>query len=138
MAIKKIRERIHNGGTTGTESDWDTYYYETSEDMLVGQVQQLGDFGYRVLSGGLILVWGTVVVQNSGYLATGSVKYPVTVKKSGFPVFGVYDSTGQVFVNAKNKTTTGFDYEIKALALANGSYGGIGAVRVNYHVICEI
>ena len=35
MAIKKVRERVHNGGTTGTEADWDIIYMETSSDVSI-------------------------------------------------------------------------------------------------------
>ena len=138
MAIKKVRERIHNGGTTGTEADYDVIHYETSEDLLVGQVQEFGDTGYRVLSGGLILIWGSVVIQNTGYVVETTVKLPVTVKRMGFPVWGFYDTTTQVFANATNRTTTGFTLTVKSLAPASGNPGGIGAVRINYHIICEI
>lgn len=138
MAIKKVRERVHNGGTTGTEADYDVIHYETSEDLIVGQVQQLGDTGYRVLSGGLVLIWGSVVIQNGAYEVETTVKLPITVKKMGFPVWGFYDTTGQVFANATNKTTTGFNLKVKSLTPASGNPSGIGAVRVNYHVICQI
>lgn len=138
MAIKKVRERMHNGGTTGTAADFDIIHYETSEDLIVGQVQQLGDTGYRVLSGGLVLIWGSVVIQNSNYEAETTITLPVRVKKLGFPVFGCYDTTGQVFVNATNKTETGFNIKVKSLSPANGSVGGIGAVRVNYFVTGEM
>ena len=138
MAIKKVRERIHNGGTTGTEADYDVIYYETSEDLLVGQVQEFGDTGYRVLSGGLILIWGSVVIQDGGYVVEKTVKLPITVKRMGFPVWGFYDTTTQVFANATNRTTTGFTLTVKSLAPASGNPSGIGAVRINYHIICEI
>ena len=138
MAIKKVRERIHNGGTTGTEADYDVIHYETSEDLLVGQIQEFGDTGYRVLSGGLILIWGSVVIQNTGYVVETTVKLPITVKRMGFPVWGFYDTTSQVFANAKNRTTTGFTLTVKSLAPASGNPSGIGAVRINYRVICEI
>ena len=61
MAVKKVRERVHNGGTTGTEADWDTIYKETSEDLVIGQIQALNNSGYRILPGGLILQWGSIV-----------------------------------------------------------------------------
>ena len=138
MAIKKVRERIHNGGTTGTEADYDVIYYETSEDLLVGQVQEFGDTGYRVLSGGLILIWGSVVIINGSSVAQTTIKLPVTVKRIGFPVFGFYDANDQVFANATNRTTTGFTLTVKSLAPASGNPSGIGAVRINYHIICEI
>ena len=89
MAIKKIRERIHNGGTTGTESDWDTYYYETSEDMLVGQVQRLSTTGYRMYSGGIIEQWGeveiTVPIRGIG---STNITFPLS-----FPTKCVFAST---------------------------------------------
>lgn len=132
MAIKNAQYNVKN------QNGFDTYHFETSEDMVVGQVQQLGDTGYRVLSGGLVLIWGSVVIQNSGYEVEATVKLPITVKKIGFPVWGFYDTTGQVFANATNRTTTGFTLNVKSLAPASGNPSGIGAVRVNYHVICEV
>lgn len=78
MAIKKVRERVHNGGTTGTEADYDAIYYETSEDLIVGQVQQLSTTGYRMYSGGIIEQWGeveiTVPVRGLG---TANIVFPV-------------------------------------------------------------
>lgn len=113
--------------------------YETNGDLVNNsKVQVNDDNGYRYLSGNLVLVWGTVVISNSGYSAEATVKLPLTVTKVGYPVFGIYDSSGQVFVTARNKTATGFNLTVKALAPANGPAIGIGAVRINYHVICEI
>ena len=132
MAIKNAQYNVKN------QNGFDTYHFETSEDMIVGQVQQLGDTGYRVLSGGLVLIWGSVVIQNSGYAVETTVKLPITVKKMGFPVWGFYDTTSQVFANATNRTTTGFTLNVKSLAPASGNPSGIGAVRVNYQIVCEV
>lgn len=78
MAIKKVRERVHNGGTTGTEADYDAIYYETSEDLIVGQVQQLSTTGYRMYSGGIIEQWGeveiTIPVRGLG---TANIIFPI-------------------------------------------------------------
>lgn len=131
MAIKKQYN-------VKTSTGYETFHFETSEDSIVDQVQQFGDTGYRVLSGGLVLIWGSVVIQNSGYTAETVVKLPVTVKKIGYPVWGFYDANGQVFANAVNKSTTGFTLKVKSLAPASGNLSGIGAVRVNYQVMCEI
>ena len=62
MAIIKSRERVHNGGTSKTESDWDIIYKETSEDLIVGQVQSLNKTGYRKFPGGIIEQWGEVEI----------------------------------------------------------------------------
>ena len=132
MAFKNAQYNVKN------QNGFDTYHFETSEDMIVGQVQQLGDTGYRVLSGGLVLIWGSVVIQNSGYAVETTVKLPITVKKMGFPVWGFYDTTSQVFANATNRTTTGFTLNVKSLAPASGNPSGIGAVRVNYQIVCEV
>lgn len=56
----KVRERVYNGGGTGTEVDYDVLHYETSEDLIVGQVENLAETGYKKLPGGLILQWGRV------------------------------------------------------------------------------
>ena len=74
MAVKKVRERVHNGGTTGTENDWDTIYTETSEDVIVGQVQLLGTTGYRVHPGGMIEQWGVVDGVTNAWK---TVKFPI-------------------------------------------------------------
>ena len=138
MAIKKVRERVHNGGTTGTEADYDIIHYETSEDLLVGQIQQNGHTGFRVLPGGLVLIWGSIVIQDSGYEVERNIIFPVTVKEPGYPTFGCYDANGPVFVNAANRSTTGFTLKVKAVTPVQGSGTGIGAVRVNYQIICEV
>lgn len=112
--------------------------YELNGDLISGQVQLSGDTGYRFLSGNLVLVWGSAVIQNSGYSAEIVVTLPLQVKKVGYPVWGIFDASAPVVANAKNKTTTGFTLEVKALTPASGSPTGIGAVRVNYQVVCEI
>ncbi|MBC5996384.1 hypothetical protein EAI30_10160 [Romboutsia ilealis] len=54
MADIKSQYKIFNG------VDYDTYHFETSEDMLVGQQQTLKSNGYRKLPGGLVIMWGEV------------------------------------------------------------------------------
>ncbi|MGJ0908841.1 hypothetical protein CF065_18915 [Clostridium sporogenes] len=46
-------------------SDWNTHYFQTSEDMIVDIVQSLGSTGYRKLPGGLTLQWGTLKTGSS-------------------------------------------------------------------------
>ena len=85
MAIKKVRERIHNGGTTGTEADYDVIYYETSEDLIVGQKQSLDASGYRIMPGDLIMQWGTteIYLNNQGNKSIEAI-FPISFKSSVF------------------------------------------------------
>ena len=83
MAIKKVRERFHNGGTTGTEADYDVLHYETSEDMIIGQVQNLATTGYRTLPGGLIMQWGIVEGVTNSWK---TVRFPIEFPKASISV----------------------------------------------------
>ena len=108
MAIQKVRERVHNGGTTGTEADWDIIYMETSEDVLVGQVENLAETGYKKLPGGLILQWGRVQPSsNQSGEASQQVTLPVTFPKMCLGAFasvndvsGNHESIGNYKCNA--------------------------------------
>ena len=108
MAIKKVRERVHNGGTTGTEADYDVLHYETSEDLIVGQVENLVETGYKKLPGGLILQWGRVQPSsNQSGDASQQVTLPVTFPKMCLGAFanvndvsGSHESIGNYKCNA--------------------------------------
>ena len=134
MAIKKLRERVHNGGTSGTESDWDTYYYETSEDMLVGQIQSLGRSGFRVLTGGLMEVWGETAINNSGYEAEVTVKLPTEVTNAIFDIHLTKSgNTNAVDIVVKAVSATTITIKAMALARSNGTSVGIGAIGIFYN-----
>ena len=87
MAIKKVRERVHNGGTTGTEADYDVIHYETSEDLIVGQKQSLVASGYRIMPGDLIMQWGVseIYFNNQGN-KTIEIIFPISFKTSVFSI----------------------------------------------------
>ncbi len=134
MAIKKLRERVHNGGTSGTESDWDTYYYETSEDMLVGQIQSLGRSGFRVFPGGLMEVWGETAINNSGYEAEVTVKLPTEVTNAIFDIHLTKSgNTNAVDIVVKAVSATTITIKAMALARSNGTSVGIGAIGIFYN-----
>ena len=104
----KVRERVYNGGGTGTEVDYDVLHYETSEDLIVGQVENLAETGYKKLPGGLILQWGRVQPSSnqSGY-ASQQVTLPVTFPKMCLGAFanvndvsGSHESIGDYKCNA--------------------------------------
>ena len=134
MAIKKVRERVHNGGTTGTEADYDIIHYETSEDLLVGQVQNLARSGFRVFSGGLMEVWGEANINNSGYEAEVTVTLPTEVVN---PIFDIHltkhGNTNSVDLVVKSVSTTTITIKAMALARSNGTNVGIGAVGIFYN-----
>lgn len=134
MTIKKVRERVHNGGTTGTEADYDIIHYETSEDLLVGQVQNLARSGFRVFPGGLMEVWGEATINNSGYEAEVTVTLPTEVVN---PIFDIHltkhGNTNSVDLVVKSVSTTTITIKAMALARSNGTNVGIGAVGIFYN-----
>lgn len=105
MAVKKVRERVHNGGTTGTENDWDTIYTETSEDVIVGQVQLLESTGFKVHPGGYTEQWG--IVENVTN-AWKTVRYPLEFKNKcvGIKLTEIADTGGaaQTFIQTSTAT----------------------------------
>ena len=134
MAIKKVRERIHNGGTTGTEADYDIIHYETSEDLLVGQVQNLARSGFRVFPGGLMEVWGEAAINNSGYEAEVTVTLPTEVTKAIFDIhLTKHGNTNAVDLVVKSVSATTITIKAMALARSNGTSVGIGSVGIFYN-----
>lgn len=69
MTIKKAQYNVK------TENGFDTYHFETSEDMLVGQVQNLGTTGFKKHPGGLIEQWGRVQANNAGITVIFPVQF---------------------------------------------------------------
>lgn len=71
-------------------SDWNTHYFQTSEDMIKEQVQSLNTTGYRKLPGGLILQWGYYLTPAGGsngvdrgvyYKIISGLKFPIAFSK---------------------------------------------------------
>ena len=84
MTIKKAQYNVK------TESGFDTYHFETSDDMIVGQKQSLVASGYRVISGDtddLIMQWGVseIYFNNQGN-KTIEVIFPISFKTSVFSI----------------------------------------------------
>lgn len=136
MAIKKVRERVHNGGNTNTDADWDTIYYETSEDMIVGQRQLLAETGWRMHPGGEIEQWGTTEVwfSNSAH-KTVNITLPIQFKTKAFGVNAneVDNSmtTQGMFICGGNSTLTTLTLNVTDIALSNTRNG---RVRVFWRV----
>lgn len=140
MAVKKVRERVHNGGTTGTEADWDTIYKETSEDLLVGQIQSLASSGYKKHPGGLIEQWGThdfSTGHKDGVIGV-TIKLPITFPTKILNV----QVTLSHFSEAEKSTITDLSVagdantlsQIAIRAIKNGSYLS-GHVKCDYRVL---
>ncbi|MBP3906955.1 MAG: hypothetical protein J6D12_07560 [Peptostreptococcaceae bacterium] len=135
MAIKKVRERVHNGGTTGTEADYDVLHHETSEDLVINQVQSLSETGYKVTSGGLIEIWGKKTLSSSAHEAETTVTLPLEVNKVLNVQLSKEDSNA-VDLSIKNITNTSFTIKGRAVTQSNGTSIGIGAVLINFSLKC--
>lgn len=72
MAIKNAQYNVDNG------NGYDTYHFETNEDMITGVFQRLTDTGFRKLPGGLIIQWGKIGIDNNlvDFIATFPVSFP--------------------------------------------------------------
>ncbi|MDU6297211.1 hypothetical protein, partial [Clostridium celatum] len=77
MTIKKGQYNLK------TANGYDTYHLETSEDMIVGQVQNLATTGYRTLPGGLIMQWGIVEGVTNSWK---TVRFPIEFPKASISV----------------------------------------------------
>lgn len=140
MAIKKIRERMHNGGTSGTEADFDIIHYETSEDIIIGQVQQLGEIGYRKYPGGLIEQWGTHYFDEKhaeGIIGV-TIELPVTFPKKLVNVQVSLAHEGEPDKVVMSDITVASDAnttaQIGIRAVKNGDFK-TGDVRCDYRVL---
>ena len=134
MAIKKVRERVHNGGTTGTEADYDVIHYETSEDLIVGQKQSLVASGYRIMPGDLIMQWGTTEIHlnNQGNKSI-EVIFPISFKSSVFSIIAseqdnLTTTLGSYNIACYDATTNKFKIMVRNIFDSQLT----GRVRVNW------
>ena len=128
MAIKNKQYNVK------TETGYDTFHFETNEEVIIGQVQQLGRSGFRVFPGGLMEVWGEAIINNSGYDAEVTVTLPTEIKNQIFDIhLTKYVNTNAVDLVAKSVTETTITIKAMALARSNGTSVGIGAVAIFYN-----
>ncbi|WP_195245038.1 gp53-like domain-containing protein [Clostridium celatum] len=124
MAIKKVRERFHNGGTTGTEADYDVLHYETSEDLIVNQVQQLTETGYRKLPGGMILQWGKVQpTSSSAGEASQQVILPIQFPSTCVGAFASVNDIAGNHANIANYVCNAYGNNTAIVVRAKGAAG---------------
>ena len=88
--------------------------------------------GYRKFYDGLIIQWGTSIIQSADYIGETSIIYPVQFGKVYNVVVGMEDATSWISVSVKERNTSGFKVEGRCNKGANDEKYGIGAVRVNW------
>lgn len=137
MAIKKVREMVHNGGTTGTESDYDTIYRETTEDMIVGQMQLLDENGWKLQPGGMIEQWGIAEIYLLNQSSkTITITLPIKFTKKAFGIKpsemdNSITSPGNFHVSAKPVGLGNAEITISDI---NGTVRPNGRVRVYWEI----
>lgn len=117
----------------------------TNSKMIVGAINEIkantdvakqnGVNGFRQLSDGIILQWGSAIIQTAEFIGQTNVVFPKTFKTVYNIVVGMEDATGWMSVSVKGKSLTGFTVEAKCHKGANDEKYGIGAVRVNWFAI---
>lgn len=128
MAIKNAQYNVKN------QNGFDTYHFETSEEVIIGQIQSLGRSGFRVFPGGLMEVWGEAAINNSGYEAEVTVTLPTEVTKSIFDIhLTKHGNTNAVDLVVKSVSATTITIKAMALARSNGTSVGIGSVGIFYN-----
>ena len=135
MATKKAQYNVDNG------NGYDTYHFETSEEMITGAYQRLTDTGFRKLPGGLILQWGSYYATNLQAPGTveGTLHFPIAFPNKCFSVVASpnYRSRGDnynidVAVSLYEDSTkhTSFDFVFKVEDIAQ--WGGILWYAIGY------
>ena len=117
----------------------------TNSKMIVGAINELkantdvvkhnSSDGYRQLSDGLILQWGSAIIQTAEFIGQTNVVFPKTFKTLYNIIVGMEDATGWLSISAKSRELSGFKVEAKCHKGANDEKYGIGAVRVNWVAI---
>lgn len=128
MTIKKAQYNVK------TESGFDTYHFETSEDLIVGQKQSLVASGYRIMPGDLIMQWGTteIYLNNQGNKSI-EVILPISFKASVFSIIAAEQDNSITTVGSYNAacyeaTTNKFKLMIRNIFDSQLT----GRVRVNW------
>lgn len=117
----------------------------TNSKMIVGAINEIkantdvvkhnNVNGYRQLSDGLLLQWGSVIIQTAEFIGQTNAIFPKTFKTLYNIIVGMEDATGWLSVSVKERTENSFIVEAKCHKGANDEKYGIGAVRVNWIAI---
>ena len=117
----------------------------TNSKMIVGAINEIkantdvvkqnNVNGYRQLSDGLILQWGSVIIQTAEYIGQTNEIFPKAFKTLYNVVVGMEGATGWMSASVKDRQLSGFTVEVKCHKGANDEKYGIGAVRVNWIAI---
>ena len=117
----------------------------TNSKMIVGAINELkanmdvvkhnSSDGYRQLSDGLILQWGSGIIQTAEFTGQTNVIFPKTFKTLYNIIVGMEGATSWMSVSVKDRQLSGFTVEGKCHKGANDEKYGIGAVRVNWVAI---
>ena len=91
--------------------------------------------GYRKLYDGLIIQWGSGIIQTADYIGDTNVIFPMEFGTLYNVVVGMEGATSWISVGVKNRSKSGFTAEAKCHKGANDEKYGIGAVRVNWIAI---
>lgn len=85
--VKNAVYQVDNG------VDFDEIHFRTSENMITGAVQQLNSNGYRKLSGGLIIQWGSMTVSGDNAKSYNQrLPYPIAFPNACLSIIGSVDS----------------------------------------------
>lgn len=95
MANKKAQYNVDNG------SGYDTFHFETSEDMLVDIKQSFEENGYRKLPGGLILQWGRTHISGGKETGFYTITYPIVFPHKVFNVMATAGGTREVLTTCE-------------------------------------
>lgn len=114
----------------------------TNSKMIVGAINEIkantdivkenNVNGYRQLSDGLMLQWGSVIIQTAEFIGQTNVVFPKPFKTVYNINVGMEDASGWLSVSVKGRSASGFIVEAKCHKGANDEKYGIGAVRVNW------
>lgn len=117
----------------------------TNSKMIVGAINEIKantdvvkqntSDGYRQLSDGLILQWGSGIIQTAEYTGQTNIIFPKTFKTLYNIIVGMEGATSWMSVSVKDRQLSGFTIEGKCHKGANDEKYGIGAVRVNWIAI---
>ena len=123
----------------------ESYGLNTFSGNIVGAINEVNtkatpetqnaNDGYRKFYDGLIVQWGTTIIQSADYIGETSIVYPIQFGKVYNVVVGMEDATSWLSVSVKERNTSGFKIEAKCHKGANDEKYGIGAVRVNWIAI---
>lgn len=134
MATKKAQYNVDNG------NGYDTYYFETSEDVIINQVQNLAVSGYRKLPGGLIIQWGRINVpagEFNGYTGTIAT-FPISFPNEILNVSGTLSHSveSEKYI-VKDLSISGDAMSNKNVAFRYSHTGNfiLGGIQINYIAI---